>query len=220
MRIHRVIVLLALVACGSAALAAEDVKYHFGLGASLPQGNAGEFLDDGWTMSGGATWFRPNSNLGFRVDFGVDWWDVKNEVLKQFDTTPETPSIDPPDDGDARTWRLGLGLTWEPTHGKDGVGFYATGGLDLHYASYDIGENVAVYGWYCDWWWGYCYPGYGTGEAIVSSDSSWEWGAYAGVGLVIPVGSGLQELYVEALYRWMDTKNAAEFVPITVGFRW
>lgn len=223
MRLMRATVaaVLALVASSSVVLAAGDAKYHFGFGASLPQGDASNFLDDGWTLSGGATYFRPNTDLGFRIDFGVDWWDVKNDFLQNIDTTPETPlTIDPPDDGDARTWRLGLGLTWEPTRGRDGVGFYATGGLDVHYASYDIGEG-AIYGtYYCDWWWGYCYPGYAEGEVIVDSESSWEWGAFAGAGIVIPVGSGLQELYVEALYRWMDTDNAAEWVPVTVGFRW
>jgi hypothetical protein len=211
---------LTIIAAAAPAYAAGPVTSHFYAGVNLPQGDSGNALDDGWSIGGGATWFRPASNLGLRFDLGVDWWDVRNELLRELDTAPNTPGIQPPDDGDARTWRGGLGLVWEPTRGRDGIGFYVTAGLDLHYASYDIGEYVVVPTYWCDWWWGVCYPGYGTGEAIVASDSSWEWGANAGIGITFPMGGGEQQLYVEATYRWMDTEQSAEFLPIVLGVRW
>lgn len=220
MKTRATIALVVLAASVTMVMAAGDTKSHLGFGASLPSGNAGNFLDDGWTLNGGQVRFRPNSDFGFRWDLGVDWWDVKDEVLQQLDTDPSPLVQNPPDDGDARTWRLGLGFQWEPTRGRDGIGFYLTGGLDVHYASYDIGEDVLVGGYWCDWWWGVCYPGITEGEAIVDSEDSWEWGASGCVGITIPLGSGLTEMYVEGIYRWMDTKNSAEWIPITVGFRW
>src|SRR3989304_699586 len=47
---------------GSAAHAGikKPVVPHFSLGASLPQGGTGDFLDDGWALHGGATWFSPD----------------------------------------------------------------------------------------------------------------------------------------------------------------
>ncbi len=41
-----------------------------------------------------------------------------------------------------------------------------------------------------------------------------------GAGLTLPMGGGSQELYIQALYRWVETENTVEFIPITVGFRW
>ncbi len=216
----RVLCVLVFCALAVPAYAAGPVTYHFAAGVSLPQGNAGKFLDDGWVIQGGATYFRPASNLGFKFDFGVEWWDVRSEVLSALDTDPILPGNQSPDDGDARIWRGGIGLVWEPTRDRDGIGFYATAGLDLHYASYDIGEYVAVPGYWCDWWWGVCYPGVSTGEAVIASEDSWEWGYNAGVGLTFPMGGGDQQLYVEAIYRWIETTNSAEIVPITIGFRW
>ena len=57
---------------------------HFSFGPSFVQGDPSEALDDGWAIHGGATWFstgRPN--LGYRLDFGYDWWDAKNSFLDQ-----------------------------------------------------------------------------------------------------------------------------------------
>jgi hypothetical protein len=41
----------------------------------------------------------------------------------------------------------------------------------------------------------------------------------AGAGLTFQV-TPHSEMYLEAIYHWMDTPSSAAFVPVTVGFRW
>jgi opacity protein-like surface antigen len=192
---------------------------HISIGASLPQSNAGDFLDDGWALHGGATWFSPKRpSLGLRLDFGVDWWDVKNSVLKTIDTDPTTPiTIEPPDDGDARAWSGSVDLMWNP-ESKGTVGFYLMGGVGVYYTSVDITEEGIVPGYWCDWWWGICYPTLVQGEYLIQSSDSWELGLNAGVGITFQTSSG--QIYLEAVYHWVDTENTAQFVPIQIGYRW
>lgn len=211
----------SLLLLATAASAGEDTKYHFGVGASLPQGDTADFLDDGWALHFGATWFKPDRPIGVRLDFGVDWWDVSNEVLSTIDTDGSTPIVvEPPDDGDARAWQLAGNFVWDGNRGKDRkVGFYLTGGGGVYYTSYDISEDGLVGTYWCDWWWGVCYPTIVEGEYLIQSGDSWEVGLNAGAGVTFQMRSGA-EIYLEALYHWVDTEGSAEYVPITIGVRW
>jgi len=211
----------ALLVPAGVALADVDDKpmvAHVSIGASLPQGSAGDFLDDGWSIQGGVTWFNSDRPLGWRLNLGVDWWDVKDEVLDGIDTTPESPlTITPPEDGDARAWQGTVNFLWKPE--TDKIGFYLTGGVGVYYTQANLSETGYGTGYWCDWYWGICYPGIVEGEYIIEDHSSWEWGANAGVGVTFKLGSG-NELYIESIYHWIDTENSAEFVPVTIGVRW
>ncbi len=206
--------ILVPLSVGSAhAAIKKPVVPHFSLGASLPQGDAGDFLDDGWALHGGATWFSANRPIGLRLDFGVDWWDVKSSALAQIDTDSSTPNvIEPPDDGDARAWSGTVNFLWE-AETKGTVGFYLTGGLGVYYASWNISEDGV--GVVCNWW--YCYGV--SGQYLISSGDSWEWGYNAGFGVTFHLQSG-SEVYLEGVYHWVETDQGAEFVPVSVGFRW
>jgi hypothetical protein len=217
-----VAVVVLLVPAGVVLADVDDkpVVGHFSFGASLPQGDVANAIDDGWALHGGATWFNSDRPLGWRLDVGVDWWDLSDELLEGIDTTPETPlTITPPDDGDARAWSGTVNALWKPSRGDGKVGFYLTGGAGVYYTQTNLSEVGYGTGYWCDWYWGICYPGIVEGEYILEDDSSWEWGANAGAAITFKLNSGA-ELYLEAIYHWVDTENSAEFVPIQLGFRW
>jgi opacity protein-like surface antigen len=226
MRIKRAAVLVAVAASlglavsGARAEVDGPVVGHFSFGPSFVEGDPSKALEDGWALHGGATWFatgRPN--FGYRLDFGYDWWDAKNEFLDQIDTNPNTPLVvEPPDDGDARVWSGTFDLLWN-SKGGGKVGFYLVGGAGVYYVQAHISETGYGYGYWCDPWWGWCYPGIVEGQYILQDQSSWEWGLNAGAGLTFQV-TPHSEMYLEAVYHWMDTPSSASFVPVTLGFRW
>jgi hypothetical protein len=76
-----------------------------------------------------------------------------------------------------------------------------------------------VAGYWCDWWWGICYPGVTSGQYLIKSNDSWEWGLNAGAGITFELDSG-SELYIEAIYHWVQTEQVAELIPVTFGIRW
>lgn len=192
---------------------------HVSIGPSFPQGNLGEFLDDGWGAHGGYSMFSPNRPaFGLRFDFGVDWWDMKNSLLDTIDTDPGTPNIvEPPDDGDAWDWSGAVDLVWNPrTSGA--VGFYALAGVSVDYVTWNLAQDGYGSSYWCDWWWGTCYPVVVSGQYQIRSGDSWEWGYQAGLGVTFKTASG--EFYVEGTYHWIQSDNSAEFVPIQLGYRW
>jgi hypothetical protein len=209
-----------LLCCFVNAQAAIDkpVVGHVSFGPSFAQGDTGDAVEDGWALHGGATWFSPDKPLGLRLDFGVDWFDISRSVLDTLDTVPSTPEINPPDNGDVRSWSGTVDLMWNPQN-KGKVGFYAVAGVGVYYNTYSLSETGYGTSYWCDWYWGYCYPTIVEGQYILESGSSWDWGLNAGAGVTFELSSGA-ELYLEAVYHWVDTKNSAQFVPVTFGIRW
>jgi hypothetical protein len=211
------IVYVGLVAPVSAA--EKLTMGHASIGASLPQGDSSEFLDDGWAIHGGFTWFSPSRpSFGLRVDMGADWWDVSNDALDLIDTDPTTPIVvEPPDDGNATVWTGSADLVWNPrTSGV--VGVYVVAGVTVDYVTWNISEDGYGASYWCDWWWGYCYPVAVQGQFVIRSGDSWEWGWNAGIGVTFKTGTG--EVYLEGIYHWVDTTNEATFIPVTLGYRW
>ena len=207
--------------CAVNAQAAIDkpVVGHVGFGPAFPQGDAGDTVESGWALHGGATWMSPSGPLGLRLDFGVDWFDIKRDVLNLIDTEPGSPlTIEAPDNGDVRSWSGTVDLMWNPSN-KGKVGFYLVGGVGIYYNQYGLSENGYGTGYWCDWYWGYCYPTLVEGQYIIESGNSWDWGLNAGGGVTFELSSGA-ELYLEATYHWVDTENSASWVPVTFGIRW
>jgi len=212
-------VLLGILVCiPVAAQTKKPVQGHFGGGVAFPLGDIGDALETGWTLSGGATfWPKPESSIGYRVDFGVDWFDIDESVLRQIDTDPGV-GFDAADDGDAWVWRLTGDVVWKPAHGNK-MDFYVLGGAGVYYVQANLGEVGYVPGYWCDWWYGWCYPTLVPGEYTIQDQSSWEWGLNAGLGVSFNLQSG-GEFYIEAVYQWVDTPKAAAWVPLTIGGRW
>ncbi len=214
-----VLAAIAVLAGSSVWAVDEPVVGHFSFGPSFPQGDATKALKDGWAIHGGATWFSPSKPaLGLRLDFGIDWYDMKDEFLRGIDTNPDTEIIEPPDNGYGRAWSATADLMWNP-RSKGKVGVYLVAGAGIYYTQAWLSEYGYGTGYYCDPWWGYCYPYAGTAEYLLESQSNWEWGLNAGIGMTIKI-SERSELYLETVYHWIDTKNGAEILPVSLGFRW
>lgn len=206
----------ALAAPGTAS-AMEEIKAHIGTGVSIPIGDAGDFADTGWRINGGWTFYPSNETIGLRLDLALDWWDMSSSFLDTIDTNPDTNIVTTPDDGDVQSWATTFNILWEPeTSGT--VGFYLTAGVGMYYLYADLGNYDYYNTIYCDFW-GWCYPVTVTGEYEIRDESTWEWGANAGVGITFELQSGAH-FYVETSYQWIDTENAATFVPVNIGWRW
>ena len=215
----RVTMAAGLALAASQAFAVDKpVVGHFSFGPSFVQGDAADAVDDGWALHGGATWFQPGRNLGYRLDFGYDWWDAKSEFLREIDTEPGTIGIQPPDDGDARSWSLTVDALWN-SKGSGKAGFYLVGGVGVYYLQAHISETGYGTGYWCDPWWGWCYPTIVEGQYVLEDQSSWEWGLNAGAGFTFQAGAS-SEIYLEAVYHWLDTPNSGTYVPVTLGVRW
>jgi hypothetical protein len=210
---------LAVLATSNARAIDEPVVGHVSFGASLPQGDVKDVFSDGWALHGGATWFSPKRpNVGLRLDLGADWFDMKSEFLNGLDTTPSTPGITPPDDGFGRAWSGTVDLLWN-TNNTGSVGFYVVGGVGVYYTQAQLSEAAYGSSIYCDPWWGYCYPVSGTYYYELASQSSWDWGLNAGLGITFRTG-GNTEIYLESVYHWIQSDKSVNIVPISLGVRW
>lgn len=209
---------LAALALSGTALAGEPTRYHFGGGVSIPSGGLSDALETGWAIQGGATLFPFNSpQLGIRIDGGVNWFDMSNELLDEIDTDTITPGNQPPDDGDANAWHLAGNILWQ-TQTRGNVDFYVTGGVGVYYLQADISEYGLVGSYWCDWWTGWCYPVVEEGEFEIRDESSWEYGFNVAAGVTFALSSG-NELYLEAGYHLPQTDGDAEYIPVTFGIR-
>ena len=217
-RLALVLAATALFWFGPAEAYDKPITGHAAFGVSLPEGAHGEFLEDGWALHGGATWWSADRPFGLRLDIGLDWTDMTNEALDLIEISPDVPGDEHPDQGDVRIWSGSLDIVWQPKRNGT-VNFYLLGGGGVYYTSWALSEVGYGYGTWCDWYWGICYPGIYEGLYLLEDDSSWDLGLNAGAGVTFQLRSGT-ELYLEATYHWVDSERSAEFVPVTFGARW
>jgi hypothetical protein len=189
----------------------KEVQGYVAAGYVMPEGRAGDYLDDGWNISGGAI-FRPKPDKPFaiRVDLGYSSMDANSNAIEA--ATAQGLRVD---DGYMSMGNLTAEIMWE--FGKSGGrvgGYIAAGGGGYH--RYTALTTEALIPGFCDPWWGYCYPTT-TGQAVAQSDSLTKWGWSAAAGITFGVGSG--QLYLEARYHWMETSPTTEYFPILLGYR-
>jgi opacity protein-like surface antigen len=194
---------------------------HFAIGYVVPEGDAADVVDSTWMLSGGATWWPGAVGLDF--DLGWADFDVSNEAIQKInDAISQDPLNDGTvNDGSISTWWLTTDAIWSPEN-EGTVSFYIAGGIGAYYLDGQLTTTGLIYyppscdPWY-PWW---CYPGgVGTGNYVVGSQSEWEFGYNAGIGLNIELASGSQ-IYLEAKYHYIDTNTAVTIIPIQIGFRW
>ena len=203
-----VIVAAAVIAAPEAQAIQKPLKGHIQFGGSWPQGDAEKIIDAGWSLHGGATMYPWEAPLGVRFDVGVEWWDADSGFLDDIGV----------DDGWSRMWSLTAELLYEPnTSGP--VGFYAGVGGGGYFGYLELTEPGYAYGWYCDYYWGYCYPGAVAGDYVIDSESVSAFGLKASVGVTFKTSGGGQ-FYLEANYNWVDTANPLKYMPVAIGYRW
>src|SRR6185436_7241308 len=111
-------------------------------------------------------------------------------------------------------WSGNIGLQYDlKPMGSAGINSYFFGQLGTHYKQAYL-TNPGV-GWYCDPWWGICYP-VGV-DVIDAKKTDTAFGANVGFGLGWPMMHGT-EFYVELKYQWVNGDAAnIDYVPIMIG---
>ena len=194
---------------------------HFDGSWSMPQGDAGNVLDDGWSLGGGATYWPESWPIGIVFDLDYNDFDVSQQAIDFINDQPAVGTqMGRIESGDMKNWSLSINGTWSPS--DTGSGFYLIAGVSVNDLEARIKNTGLVY--YppiCSPWWWWCLPGgVGPGTIIRGSTSATEFGYNAGLGFAFTVGLGSQ-LYVEARYQVIETSPVkTEFLPITVGYRW
>ena len=195
-----------------AAMAQPDKSWKswfgdFSGGYVSPEGAAGDALDGGWDLAGGAM-FKPDEwPLGLFAEVAYTSFDLNRNVTEILGVNS----------GDAEIWSATGGAIWS-TQGQ--VSFFLEAGIGWYRMQVDLKEpGVGIRPPYCSWY--YCYPGgYFPTDVVVDRRETTRFGYNASVGVAFRLGGG-NELYLEAKYHWVQTTNeTTEFVPINVGFRW
>jgi opacity protein-like surface antigen len=196
---------------------------HVDVGYAFANGDSSDFLDDDWTIGGGAIYWPSDWPVG--LSFDVNYWqmDLSSAAL---DRINDLVDQDPDNDGeitggDVEVWQFGLNAIWslgpEPTNG-----FYLTGGINYNDVTGRITETGLVY--YppiCDpWYWWWCIPGgVGPGNIVVGKQSTEEFGWNIGAGYSFDMRSG--QFFIEARYQQIHVgDDNLEYIPLTFGFRW
>lgn len=209
------VVLGVLVVAAAMPVHAQDKKEIQGYvagGYVMPEGRAGDYLDDGWNISGGAIFRpRPDKPLGIRVDLGYSTMDANANAIAA--ATAQGLRVD---DGYMSMGNLTAEILWEFGN-PDKVGGYIGAGGGGYHRYTALTTTVLTSGTICDPWWGYCYPAVVTGQAVAQSDSLTKWGWSAAAGATFAVGNG--QLYLEARYHWMEASPTTQYFPILIGYR-
>jgi hypothetical protein len=174
----------------------------------LPQGDAGDALDDGWNASGAAIYKPEAWPVGIIMELGYQQFDLSQEVIDAFESSG----------GDADIWTVTGGGIWS-TKSQGKVDFYLQAQVGWYRTEAKLTEpGVAVVPPICYYW---CYPGGVVGvDVVTDSKSENVFGGNLGIGLNFNLGNDSQ-IYLEARYQYADTEySATEWVPISIGYRW
>jgi hypothetical protein len=218
------IVCVTLLVAGTSTFAGRPDKSwkswfgHFSGGYTLAQGDFGDYVDDTWTLSGGATYWPETWPVGLDFELGYnDDFDVDSSVIDAINAVLPEDSAEITG-GSVRVWSMTADFIWSP--GKGSVSPYLAGGLGAYYSRAELtAPGVIYYPPICGWWW--CYPGgVAPGTVVANSESSWDWGANVGIGLNWEMSMGSQ-IYLEVKYHWVDADpTEITYLPIQIGYRW
>jgi len=190
---------------------------HFSGGYTLAQGDFGDFVDDDWTLAGGATYWPENWPVGLDLELAWNEFDANPQVLQQINDVlpPQSSQIT---GGNSEIWSVTADFLWSP--GEGSVSVYVAGGVGAYYVRTQLGSpGTIIYPPVCGWYW--CYPGGAfAGTVVKASDSSTYVGGNLGIGLNFELSMGSQ-IYIEAKYHYIDSDpRETTYVPIMVGYRW
>jgi opacity protein-like surface antigen len=203
------------VCASGVAYAQESEPFsHFdasvGGGFTEPAGRAGNNVNTGWNIDvrGG---YRATRNFALDLDFNYNRWNLNNAALARFGepggyTTIWSASLTPVFYGSPH-WHI------QP---------YALAGPGVYYRNLSLTQPGLINSFYCDPFWGYCYPATFGVNQVVDSATTYKMGFNAGAGLEFPLGHSPLKVFGEARYSRMFTThgNDLTFVPVTFGLRW
>jgi opacity protein-like surface antigen len=187
-------------------------KIDLGVGAGFtePFGRAGDNVNTGWNFDvrGG---YRPSRNLALDLDFNYNRWNLNSAALARYGEPGGYTTI----------WSVSFNpVLYGSTHWH--ITPYVLGGPGLYYRNLSLTQPALVNSFYCDPFFGYCFPATVGVNQVVASATTYKMGFNAGAGLEFPLGSSPLKVFGEARYSRMFTThgNDLTFVPVTFGLRW
>ena len=214
----KIVITLVLGTCSpllsTTASADEPMLIQFNGGYVKTVGETSNYLQGHWTLGTGLT-FQPDwmDNLAFQVDLAYADFGVKHDLI----TLGQQNSQYRIDDGSGSVWSLTTAAKYTVPF-SDGVHGYGLLGIGAYQRHVELTQTVLYGGYYCDPWWGYCYPGLATGDAVVASTTTTKFGWNVGLGIEFPFEER-GAWFIEARYHSIDTSHATEFMPIQIGIR-
>jgi opacity protein-like surface antigen len=186
------------------------VRWHLMGGINEPVGNTNDLLQTGWNLGFGVTFRQPGEPFGIRLEFNYGSNNASSKLINQGGVATGLQV----NGGWMDSWSGTVNLEAQHLFSNAMYG-YLIGGVGFYYTSVQLTEQG--YGYVCNPWWYYCYPG--VGNVVVASNSNTRFGWNAGGGLAFRLRAG-PTLLVEARYTQIQTSGQSiEMVPITVGLR-
>ena len=217
MRLRRLVpVLLVLGLLPLATVQAQfDKEYkswypHIAVGYSIPLAEFDDLAQDGFSINGGVTYKPSDWAVGVIMDLAYSDYNLERSFLDVADSSG----------GDSDVWSLTAGGIWAPTSGGK-VGFYLSAMLGVYRLNAKLTEPSSGCFLCCDPWWPwYCYCCTG-GTIVTGSRATTELGGSLAAGLTFKVSDMGSTIFLECKYNYVNTShNAAQYVPISVGYRW
>ena len=192
----------------------QHVHWHMDTGYDATTGQIKSFLDGGWTIGGGFTW-QPDfsSPLALRTDLNYSRFQATRQLIGINAAADQTEI----DDGYGEIVDFAVDGEYRMPLSPYLTGF-AVAGVGIAHRHIALTQTVAVGGYVCDYWFGYCDFGLVPGDVVVASDNTTQFTWNAGLGLDFALGGG-QTFFVEARFMRMQTAQPTDFVPIRVGLR-
>ena len=203
-----------------AAVARADYAYvplhwHVTAGFSQPVGSTSDLLQGGGSAVSGGFSFSPRRGGPF--DVRVDFNYADNKATRQLIDAGQQQTNYEIDSGRGTFTSLTVNGVYKVPLGT-GVRVYGIAGAGVYHSDLSLTQRVLVGGTYCDFYWGYCYPGVAGGDLVVAANATTKFGWNAGLGVEFPLRFG-QAWFIEARFNRIETAKPIEYVPITVGFR-
>jgi opacity protein-like surface antigen len=192
----------------------QHVHWHIDAGYAATTGQISDLLDGGWTIGGGFSW-QPDlsSPLALRADINYSRFQATRQFINFNEAIDQTEI----DDGYGEIVDFTLDGEYRMPLSPY-MTAYAVGGVGVAHRRIALTQTVALGGYVCDYWFGYCEFGLVPGDVVVASDSTTRFEWNAGLGLDFALGRG-QTFFVEARFTRVQTSQPTDFVPIRVGLR-
>jgi opacity protein-like surface antigen len=187
-------------------------KIDLGVGGGFtePAGRAGDNVNMGWNIDvrGG---YRATRNVALDLDFNYNRWNLNSAALARYGEPGGYTTI----------WSVSFNpVLYGSPHWH--ISPYVTGGPGLYYRNLSLTQPGLINSFYCDPFFGYCFPATFGVNQVVASATTYKMGFNAGAGLEFPLGHSPLKVFGEARYSRMFTThgNDIAFVPVTFGLRW
>lgn len=184
---------------------------YLAAGPNFVMGDAGDALDDGFELHGGALYRPSNWPLAVLFEAGYNNQQIRREVFGDFQGRLH---------GNVSNWSLGVGPMLELGRNSP-VGFYVVATAGFYRRDIDLTTpSVGFVPPTCSRWYPWCSPGgWVPLDRVVARDTTTAFGYSAGAGLTFSLSHGTQ-LFLEARYHRVQTSpEPTEFVPISFGLR-